>query len=73
MPHRRSSRSIVRRSLRRLILCELRRSSLFDRDSRERILLKPVAVFDRGEVLYGTRYTNPVYRSLLEGDIYEIL
>jgi hypothetical protein len=35
--------------------------------------LKPVAVFDRGEVLYGTRYTNPVYRSLLEGDIYEIL
>ncbi|MEM2169684.1 MAG: hypothetical protein QW186_07785 [Candidatus Bathyarchaeia archaeon] len=70
LPHRRSERGLFKkrmRLVRREVLSLARKESIYDKTRRERVYvgLNSHTPFLRGEVLYGVRYTNPMYLSLL--------
>lgn len=69
MPHRRSRQSLIKRRSRYRIIEEIRRRSIYDREVCERIVVEPIVYFDRGEILYGVRYLNPLYEKIIEGGL----
>ncbi|MBS7642783.1 MAG: hypothetical protein QW374_04880 [Candidatus Bathyarchaeia archaeon] len=71
MPHHRSRSSSIKRRLRYRIIEEVRRRSIYDREVCERIVVEPIVYFDKGEILYGVRYLNPVYERIIRGDLYK--